>query len=192
MTQNKAEKTAARERRARTGEPYTAALRAARAEPASREALLRVIGENRDTWMTSFLVASHRIGVAVADGRVTEQDMRDYPTGGSYPADRNRALALSAGLLLTDGPGLRGSDAGPPDVTGEDVGVAVEAIMGIVSGDVGVGEGTWYFEDDTVFSGAGTTLEAVRAAMVRLGIRDAAALIVEADLRVGMSFPVGS
>jgi hypothetical protein len=130
----------------------------------TRRAALAALGANRDGWMPGFFTATAAIARAVADGRITEEQLRAYPADASYPVEQSAALAAAAGY---------------DDDDAEAVGIAVQAITALTVGDVGIGEGTWYFEDETEL--CGLTLAQLRAECSGQSLREAAAMVLAAD-----------
>jgi hypothetical protein len=107
-------------------------------EATPRSVVLAILGQQRNGWMISYYHASGAIARAVADGRISTQDIMSYPQN-EYPEEMSASLARTAGLLWrNDNP-----DGDAADVDAEDIAHSVAAIRAIIEGDAGIQQGTW-------------------------------------------------
>lgn len=153
----------------------------------SRDTLLLVIGTNRDGWMPTFGFASHHIATAVADGRITDEDLERYKP---YDDDDScRALAHKAGLQFDgeadDGVERASSYGGRlTHVSTEDVSISLDALKALKDEPLRAQDGIWYlYEDQDGVESVPTTIEAVEAARVEhvKTYQDAARVMLEGD-----------
>lgn len=141
------------------------------ADDVFRTAVLSLIGNTHDGWMTSFYAVSRSINAAVADGRIGEDMIRAYRP---YQDVEGAAGQLAA---LADVP--HGWDVWRT----EDIDVSVEALHALITfGDSEHLEDVWGWLDNTAeLTEKGLTVDSLGAFLRSLTVREAATLVQDAD-----------
>lgn len=146
-----------------------------------RDVLLAVIGNNRNCWMPSYGFASHHLATAVADGRITEQDVHDFVP---YDASGCARLARLAGLGFTE-TGQRFDR----EVDTEDVSLSIDAIRGLRNESFLADRNTWMLhrerdERGDWIEGVDTTMDEIERARVEYvkSYADAARIMLDGDV----------
>lgn len=149
---------------------------------ANRDALVAVIGTERNGWMASFAHASHHIARAIVEGRLDADTVTAFrPYGGAEAEARH--IAEAAGLRFI---GADDEDrVGRGSADHEDVSVSVQALTALTSDDPSIGLGdkrsdVWQLDADTLAE-VGTDEASVQAAVRGMTLVEAARLILDGD-----------
>lgn len=137
-------------------EPATAAPTAA-----ETTAVLMAIRDALDTWMWDTAHIAYHIPAALLDGRLTEDILNAYPADHSYPEQLSRAIGHQAGMVFRDD---ANADEVRVRVDAEAVGVGIEVLRGLMTGDAGIHERLWSFYDEAL-ADLGLTVERVGEVM---------------------------
>jgi hypothetical protein len=142
-------------------------------------AVTRVLKSQINGWTPEF---HHTIGAvprALLDGRLTEAILDNYPLDYSYPETLSRAIAHQSGLVFDD----EDETGTVPTVGGEAIGIAIEAMHALRTGDIGVHEAveqhTWLLYRESVEE-HGLTVEQIREYTTGMTWTEVAQLVQDA------------
>lgn len=147
-----------------------------------RPRVLRLMWASMNIWMDGFAFATHHIARAVADGRITESTIAEFPDEPTL--DDFRTLANAAGLAYcgTDEP-ITDDDGYLVSVDDDELTSAADVLCAIPRGDAGLnddpGDHVWRFYPELVAEQNLTVTDLI-AFWQTLTLRDAAHLLVDA------------
>lgn len=147
-----------------------------------RTAVRRVLRSETNRWTWDFALTIVAVPQGLLDGRLTEALLDAYPAGTEYPHDLSRAIAHQIGLKF---PGDPGADDPEAHVTGgEGIGMAVEAMRALRTGDIACLEDgrntTWKFYRESV-EAHGITADTVAKFTTGMTWTEVAQLLIDAN-----------
>lgn len=145
-----------------------------------RQALLALMGENRNVWMLPYLVTSSHLAQALVAGRITDADMSAHPGFGA-PEEVSATLARKAGLGFGPGGVKRLAEGLSYCATQDDVEVSVDAFRQVIAGNATIEDGGMSFHPDDFADGAFTLAEVADALAAHTTFTEVAHLFIDAD-----------
>lgn len=147
-----------------------------------RTRILRVLRAEMDGWTAEFAQTAHAVPLGVRAGKIPTDLLDAYPAG-TYPVELSKVIAHRIGLPFSDDETQYTEHGFLLNVTAEAIGVGIDAMRGLSTGDVGVleegGIQTWLFYRETLDSHA-VTIDQLSDFVTGMSWEDVALLMVDA------------